>query len=88
MTPYELIDLLLIACSVLLVWAVVATLSLFSERKENKAILKSREYLIEKLTKSNHYLQQQLERVKDENEALRTQNHQLRKGRNEQNEQN
>lgn len=85
MTPYELIDLLFIACSALLVWAVVATLSLFRERKENKAMLKSREYLIEKLTKSNHYLNQQLERVKDENEALRTQNHQLRKGRNEQN---
>lgn len=85
MTPYELIDLLFIACSALLVWAVVATLSLFRERKENKAMLKSREYLIEKLTKSNHDLNQQLERVKDENEALRTQNHQLRKGRNEQN---
>ena len=84
MTSYELIDLLFVACSALLIWAVVETLSLFSERKENKAILKSREYLIEKLTKSNHYLQQQLERVKDENEALRTQNHQLRNERNEQ----
>ena len=40
------------------------------------------------MNNSNYYLHQQLERVKDENEALRTQNHQLRKGRNEQNEQN
>ena len=36
MTPYELIDLLFIACSALLVWAVVATLSLFRERKEQQ----------------------------------------------------
>ena len=36
MTPYELIDLLIIACSALLIWAVVATLSLFRERKEGK----------------------------------------------------
>ena len=36
MTPYELIDLLLVACSVLLIWAIVATLSLFRERKEQK----------------------------------------------------
>ena len=36
MTPYELIDLLVVACSALLIWAVVATMSLFRERKEQK----------------------------------------------------
>ena len=36
MTPYELIDLLFVTCSALLIWAIVATLSLFRERKEQK----------------------------------------------------
>ena len=70
MTPYELIDLLPVTCSALLVWAVVATLSLFRERKENKAMFKSREDLIEKLTKSNHSLQQKLEDEQEINESL------------------
>ena len=44
-------------------------------------VQESKEALRESLTKHNYYLHQQLERVKGENEALRTQNHQLRKER-------
>jgi len=36
MTPYELIDLLFIACSGLLVWSIAATLTLWYERKERE----------------------------------------------------
>lgn len=36
MTPYELIDLLIIACSGLFVWALAATLTLWHERRENR----------------------------------------------------
>jgi hypothetical protein len=39
----------------------------------------SKEDLRESMSNTNYYLHQQLERVKGENEALRTQNHQLRK---------
>lgn len=38
----------------------------------------SKEDLRESMSNTNYYLHQQLERVKRENEALRTQNHQLR----------
>lgn len=78
MTQTNIIDLLIIACSGLLVWSIAATLTIWSERKELTDLRES-------MSKTNYYLHQQLERVKDENEALRTQNHQLRKGRNEQN---
>lgn len=81
MTTDNIIDLLIIACSGLLVWSIAATLTIWSERKELTKLHKSKEELRESLTKHNYYLHQQLERVKGENEALRTQNHQLRKER-------
>lgn len=79
MTTDNIIDLLIIACSGLLVWSIAVTLTLWSERKELTKLHKSKEELRESLTKHNYYLHQQLERVKGENEALRTQLHQLRK---------
>ena len=79
MTTDNIIDLLIIACSGLLVWSIAATLTIWSERKELTKLHKSKEELRDSLTKHNYYLHQQLERVKVENEALRTQNHQLRK---------
>ena len=81
MTTDNIIDLLIIACSGLLVWSIAVTLTLWHERKELTALHKSKEELRESLTKHNYYLHQQLERVKGENEALRTQLHQLRKER-------
>ena len=42
----------------------------------------SKDDLRESMSNTNRYLQQQLERVKKDNEALRTQIHQLRKERN------
>lgn len=85
MTQTNIIDLLIIACSGLLVWSIAATLTIWSERKELTDLRKSKDDLRESMSKTNYDLHQQLERVKGENEALRTQNHQLRKGRNEQN---
>jgi hypothetical protein len=81
MTTDNIIDLLIIACGGLLVWSIAATLTIWSERKELTKLHKSKEELRESLTKHNYYLHQQLERVKGENYALRTQNHQLRKER-------
>ena len=78
MTQTNIIDLLLIACSGLLVWSIAATLTIWSERKELTDLRKSKDDLRESMSKTNYYLNQQLERVKGENEALRTQNHQLR----------
>lgn len=85
MTTDNIIDLLIIACGGLFVWVLAVTLTLWSERKELTKLHKSKEELRESLTKHNYYLHQQLERVNGENEALRTQNHQLRKELNEQN---
>lgn len=82
MTTDNIIDLLIIACSGLLVWSIATTLTLWSERKELTDLHKSKEELRESLTKHNYYLQNQLDRVKGENYALRTQLHQLRKERN------
>ena len=42
----------------------------------------SKDDLRESMSNTNRYLQQQLERVKKDNEALRTQIHQLRQERN------
>lgn len=84
MTTDNIIDLLIIACSGLLVWSIAATLTIWSERKELTKLHKSKEELRESMSKTNYYLHQQLERVKGENEALRTQNHQLRKEQQEQ----
>lgn len=82
MTTDNIIDLLIIACSGLLVWSIATTLTLYHERKELTKLHKSKEELRESLTRHNYYLHQQLERVKGENYALRTKLHQLRKERN------
>lgn len=79
MTTDNLIDLLIIACGGLLVWSIATTLALWDERKDMKKLRKSKDDLRESMSNTNYYLHQQLERVKKENEALRTQNHQLRK---------
>lgn len=79
MTQSNIIDLLIIACSVLLGWSIAATLMIWSERKDLKKLRKSKEDLRESMSNTNYYLHQQLERVKGENQALRTQLHQLRK---------
>lgn len=84
MTTDNIIDLLIIACSGLLVWSIAATLTIWSERKELTKLHKSKDDLRESLTKHNHYLQNQLDRVKGENYALRTQNRKLRKERQKQ----
>lgn len=79
MTTDNIIDLLIIACSGLLVWSIAVTLALWDERKDMKKLRKSKDDLRESMSNMNYYLHQQIERVKRENEALRTQNHQLRK---------
>lgn len=79
MTTDNIIDLLIIACGGLFVWSIAVTLALWDERKELKKLQKSKDDLRESMSDTNYYLHQQLERVKKENEALRTQNHQLRK---------
>lgn len=79
MTTDNIIDLLIIACSGLLVWALAVTLTLWDERREMKKLQKSKEDLRESMSNTNYYLHQQLDRVKRDNEALRTQLHQLRK---------
>jgi len=79
MTQSNIIDLLIIACSGLLVWSIAATLTILSERRDLTKLRKSKDDLRESMSKTNYYLHQQLERVKRENEALRAQNHQLRK---------
>jgi hypothetical protein len=58
-----------------------AIIKLQSEATE---LRRSKDDLRESLTKHNYYPHQQLERVKGENYALRTQNHQLRKERQKQ----
>ena len=81
MTTDNIIDLLVIACSGLFVWALAATLTIWSERKELTKLHKSKEDLRESMSTTNYYLHQQLERVKGENEAL----DKLKGERNEQN---
>lgn len=79
MIQSNIIDLLIIACSGLLVWSIAVTLTLWYERKELTKLHKSKEDLRESMSNTNYYLHQQLERVKGENERLRTQLHQIRK---------
>lgn len=81
-TTDNIIDLLIIACGGLFVWALAVTLTILSERKEMKKLQKSKDDLRESMSNTNYDLHQQLERVKGENEVLRTQLHQLRKERN------
>lgn len=79
MTTDNIIDLLIIACGGLFVWALAVTLTILSERKEMKKLQKSKDDLRESMSNTNYYLHQQLERVKRDNETLRTQLHQPRK---------
>lgn len=72
---------LLVACVVSVVLCVLLYLRCVALECEVDVVKESKEALRESLTKHNYYLHQQLERVKGENEALRTQNHQLRKER-------
>lgn len=85
MTQSNIIDPLIIVCGGLFVWSIAVTLTLWSERKELKKLRKSKDDLRESMSNTNYYLHQQLERVKRDNETLRTQLHQLRQERNEQN---
>ena len=95
MTTDNIIDLLIIACGGLFVWALAATLTLWSERKELTKIHKSKEELRESMCRVNYSLHQGIERLKREKHeqrkmltaeihALRTQLHQLRKERQKQ----
>ena len=84
MTTDNIIDLLIIACGGLFVWALAVTLTLWDERRELTKLHKSKEALRESMSNTNYYLHQQLERVKGENHVLRTQLHQLRKVRQKQ----
>lgn len=95
MTQSNIIDLLIIACNLLLVWSIAVTLTIWSERKELTKLHKSKEELRESLTKHNDSLYQGIERLKREKHAqrkkltaeihaLRTQLHQLRKERQKQ----
>lgn len=90
MTTDNIIDLLIIACSGLLVWSIAATLTIWSERKELTELHKSKEELRESMSNTNYDLHQGIERLKREKHeqrkkltaeihALRTQLHQLRK---------
>ena len=79
MTQSNIIDLLIIACSGLLIWSIAVTLTLLHERRELKTLQKSKDELRKSMSDTNYYLSLQLERVKRENQALRTQLHQLRK---------
>ena len=95
MTTDNIIDLLIIACSGLLIWSIAVTLTVLSERKELKKLRKSKDDLRESMSNTNYDLHQGIERLKREKHAqrkkltaeihaLRTQLHQLRKERNTQ----
>lgn len=90
MTTANIIDLLIIACGGLFVWALAATLTVLSERRELKKLRKSKDDLRESMSNTNYDLHQGIERLKREKHAqrktltaeihaLRTQLHQLRK---------
>ena len=72
MTTDNIIDLLIIACSGLLVWSIAVTLTLWHERKELTALHKSKEELRDSMASYNYYLYEQLRSTKRENEELRT----------------
>lgn len=84
MTTDNIIDLLIIACGGLFVWSIAVTLTILSERKELKKLQKSKDDLRESMSNTNYYLHQQLDRVKRDNETLRTQLHQLQKDQQKQ----
>lgn len=79
MTTDNIIDLLIIACGGLLVWSIAVTLALWGERRDLTTLRKSKDDLRESMSNTNYDLHQQLDRVKRDNETLRTQLHQLRK---------
>lgn len=71
MTPYELIDLLFIACSGLFVWALAATLTLWHERKELTKLRKAKEELRDSMASYNYDLYEKLRRTNRADEELR-----------------
>jgi hypothetical protein len=79
MTQSNIIDLLIIACSGLLVWSIAATLTILSERRDLTKLRKSKDDLRESMSKTNYYLSRQLDRMASENLRIRTQLNQLRK---------
>lgn len=66
MTQSNIIDLLIIACSGLLIWSIAVTLTLWHERKEMKKLQESKEDLRESLTKHNYSLFQEKEELEKE----------------------
>ena len=66
MTTDNIIDLLIIACNLLLVWSIAVTLTLWDERKEMKKLQESKEDLRESLTKHNYSLFQEKEELEKE----------------------
>lgn len=66
MTTDNIIDLLILACSVLLVWSIAVTLTILSERKEMKKLQASKEELRDSLTKNNYSLFQEKEELAKE----------------------
>ena len=69
MTTDNIIDLLIIACSGLLIWSIAVTLTLWSERKELTKLHKSKEELRESLTNHNYSLFQDKEKLAKELDA-------------------
>lgn len=66
MTTDNIIDLLIIACSGLFVWALAVTLTILSERKELTKLHKSKDELRENLTKHNYSLFQEKDELEKE----------------------
>ena len=69
MTQSNIIDLLIIACSGLFVWALAVTLTLWSERKELTKLHKSKDDMRDSLTKHNYSLFQDKEKLAKELDA-------------------
>lgn len=69
MTQSNIIDLLIIACSGLLIWSIAVTLTLWSERKELTKLHKSKDDMRDSLTKHNYSLFQDKEKLAKELDA-------------------
>ena len=71
MTQTNIIDLLIIACGGLLVWALAVTLALWDARKELSDVLQSREDLRENLSEANYHLHVDIMNLQREKRELR-----------------
>ena len=69
---------LLVACVVSVVLCALFYFRCVDLECQVAVVQESKEELRDSMSDTNYYLHQQLERVKGENEALRTQDHQLR----------